>query len=36
MEASFTSPFGDDSFGYHTIKNSIQEVFENVIVVPGK
>lgn len=35
MEASFTSPFGDDSFGYHTIKNSIQEVFENVIVVPG-
>lgn len=35
MEPSHTSPYGDDSFGYHTIKNSIREVFEDVIVVPS-
>jgi len=29
------SPYDDDSFGYQTIKKSIQEVFPNTAVVPG-
>ncbi|XP_036369005.1 N-fatty-acyl-amino acid synthase/hydrolase PM20D1.2-like isoform X1 [Octopus sinensis] len=32
---SLTSPYDEASFGYHTVKNSIREVFPDVLVVPG-
>ncbi|XP_014783803.1 N-fatty-acyl-amino acid synthase/hydrolase PM20D1.2 isoform X4 [Octopus bimaculoides] len=32
---SLISPYDDASFGYHTVKNSIREVFLDVLVVPG-
>ncbi|XP_014783797.1 N-fatty-acyl-amino acid synthase/hydrolase PM20D1 isoform X2 [Octopus bimaculoides] len=35
LEPSATSPYDDNSFGYHTLKNSIREIYTDVIVVPG-
>lgn len=36
LEPSATSPYDDNSFGYHTLKNSIREIYTDVLVVPGK
>src|SRR5699024_4369636 len=29
------SPYGPDSFGYQTIRSSIQQVFPNIAIIPG-
>lgn len=29
------SPYGSDSFGYETIRKSIQQVFDNTVVIPA-
>lgn len=34
-EAHPISPHDDDSFGYQSIRKSVYEVFENIVVIPG-
>lgn len=36
MEPHPQAPSDEDSFGYHVIKDSIREVFPEVVVAPGK
>lgn len=36
MEPHPMSPYGDEDFGYQTIKNSIGQIWGNATVVPGK
>ncbi|XP_061195408.1 N-fatty-acyl-amino acid synthase/hydrolase PM20D1-like [Saccostrea echinata] len=35
MEPHPMSPYGDEDFGYQTIKNSIRQIWTNATVVPG-
>lgn len=35
MEPHPMSPYGDEDFGYQTIKNSIRQIWSNATVVPG-
>lgn len=35
MEPHPMSPYGDEDFGYQTIKNSIRQIWGNATVVPG-
>ncbi|KAI2797393.1 hypothetical protein RDWZM_000226 [Blomia tropicalis] len=35
IKAHPISPYGSDSFGYNTIKKSIDQVFDNVLTTPG-